>query len=392
MKPSALSPILIFICSILISSCAGLGEPDYQRLRNWSGELEASYPKVPFVKKYQAMGKELRYLAAAHDKDPKSKTHILITSQIEEFAPEMVIIEGVESAAGVNPERVLSFLMSSPAQMNEGSYAAKLALEKGALFMGAELTSKEIREHFKYDSNFSLKDLVGFLLLRSMSAFNVSKPDLSLSEAMARVYGYIRTDYGFKEEELLSEVEFLNWAKEALSHDFSYQALTGDDVVAWCADEANRAQKVNCEISKLRSSHLVDVSHEALANYSRVLVVSSAEQLLKIDDALSSFVTSDYLGSYKGILPCADCQGIETEFEISEGNQFKITRHYLGVEDDRSFSGSGKCQLEQNRGVLRCQSEESTGTLFFILSHKRLEVADEQMKGSGSFLIKALKP
>ncbi len=375
--------ISLITCILLGSSCAGLGEPNYKRIRSWTGELQASYPKIPFVKKYRAHEVELHFLAADHERELESKTHGMIAAEMDSFRPKMVVIEGVESAAGVNPERVLNFLMSSPKQMTEGSFAAKLAMEQGALFMGGEVTSREIKEHFKYDSVYNLKDLVGFLLLRSMAAFNESKPDLSLGEAMQRVYSYITLDYGFNEKELLSEGEFLEWANTALGHKFSYKDLSTDDVAPYCEADAIKSQLINCEVNKLRNSHLVSVVHEALRTYSKVLVVYGAGHLTQVDDALSSFVTSDYYGTYQGVLSCSDCDGIETTISINNAGRFELRRKYLGVEDDRSFSASGTCELEPRGGVLNCRSGKSAGELSFAISHQRLE-----MLPAGEFLKK----
>lgn len=41
----------------------------------------------------------------------------------------------------------------------------------------------------------------------------------------------------------------------------------------------------------------------------------------------------DYLGIYKGRLPCADCAGIETSLELSEDFGYTLTRKYLGKSD-----------------------------------------------------------
>lgn len=392
MRSGLFALLSLLSCFFLAISCAGLGDPNYKRLRSWTGELQATYPKIPFVKKYRAEEKELHFLAADHERELQSKTHVLVATEMDSFRPEIVIIEGVESAAGANPQRVLSFLMSSPAQMTEGSYAAKLAMEQGALFMGGEITSKEIKEYFKYESHYNLKDLVGFLLLRSMAAFNQSRPELSLAQAMERVYSYIPQDYGLEKTELLKETEFLSWAKETLGKPFSYAELEADDIAPICDKSALKSQKINCEINKIRNAHLVSVIHDSLRTYNKVLVVYGAGHLVQVDDALSSFVTSDYFGTYSGVLPCADCEGIETELTLTSDGRFNISRHYLGVEDDRRFSASGVCELEAKGGFLRCHSDESSGELIYLISNQRLEIADAKLEGSGSYLFKTSAP
>src|SRR5436190_19861441 len=43
--------------------------------------------------------------------------------------------------------------------------------------------------------------------------------------------------------------------------------------------------------------------------------------------------TLDYIGTYKGILPCADCKGLDTEIAINENGTFCIKTKYEGKGD-----------------------------------------------------------
>src|SRR5690606_23263594 len=50
-------------------------------------------------------------------------------------------------------------------------------------------------------------------------------------------------------------------------------------------------------------------------------------------DAHNARSSLDYLGMYKGKLPCADCAGIETSLQLSEGFTYSLIRTYLGKKD-----------------------------------------------------------
>lgn len=43
--------------------------------------------------------------------------------------------------------------------------------------------------------------------------------------------------------------------------------------------------------------------------------------------------TLDYQGYYKGVLPCADCEGIETELALNDTVHYVLTTRYLGKSD-----------------------------------------------------------
>lgn len=49
-----------------------------------------------------------------------------------------------------------------------------------------------------------------------------------------------------------------------------------------------------------------------------------------IDSAHNAQNSLDWKGTYKGILPCADCEGIETEIVLNADQTYVLTRKYLG--------------------------------------------------------------
>jgi heat shock protein HslJ len=50
-------------------------------------------------------------------------------------------------------------------------------------------------------------------------------------------------------------------------------------------------------------------------------------------NVISAKQTLDYLGVYKGVLPCADCEGIETLLELQDTTRFVLTTRYLGKSE-----------------------------------------------------------
>jgi copper homeostasis protein (lipoprotein) len=68
-----------------------------------------------------------------------------------------------------------------------------------------------------------------------------------------------------------------------------------------------------------------------------VLTVGCQKQTVKkedVDDAAHNAKNSlDYVGTYKGILPCVDCHGLETELVINENSTFSLKTKYQGKGD-----------------------------------------------------------
>ena len=53
------------------------------------------------------------------------------------------------------------------------------------------------------------------------------------------------------------------------------------------------------------------------------------------------------IGEYKGVMPCADCDGIETLISLHPDNTYKYSSKYLNKSDD-VFVREGKWKLDGN--------------------------------------------
>lgn len=62
---------------------------------------------------------------------------------------------------------------------------------------------------------------------------------------------------------------------------------------------------------------------------------------LAADNAHNSMNSLDWEGTYTGTLPCASCEGIETELVLNYDNTYKLVRNYLGGNDALEEEESG---------------------------------------------------
>jgi uncharacterized lipoprotein NlpE involved in copper resistance len=60
----------------------------------------------------------------------------------------------------------------------------------------------------------------------------------------------------------------------------------------------------------------------------------------------------DYYGSYFGVLPCADCEGIETEIKLNRDNTFSKKIQYLGKGDDQVFEAEGTFSWDESGNTI----------------------------------------
>lgn len=61
-----------------------------------------------------------------------------------------------------------------------------------------------------------------------------------------------------------------------------------------------------------------------------------------LDTAHNSKNSLDWSGTYEGVLPCADCEGIKNTLTISDDNNFHLTQEYINknfsVKDSGTFT------------------------------------------------------
>jgi uncharacterized lipoprotein NlpE involved in copper resistance len=69
-------------------------------------------------------------------------------------------------------------------------------------------------------------------------------------------------------------------------------------------------------------------------------------------------------GTYTGILPCADCEGIETTLLIMKDLTWKMTRKYLG-KDEKTFEDKGALQWNDDKSAFRLSTSDEDPQWFF---------------------------
>lgn len=59
------------------------------------------------------------------------------------------------------------------------------------------------------------------------------------------------------------------------------------------------------------------------------------------EDTVDIDMQLDYLGTYLGIIPCTDCEGIETVIELGPANSYVKKIKYLGKDDTLVIESTG---------------------------------------------------
>lgn len=73
----------------------------------------------------------------------------------------------------------------------------------------------------------------------------------------------------------------------------------------------------------------------------------------------------DYLGVYKGVLPCADCEGIQTTITLNENLTYSIKTQYLG-KGAKVFEKNGMYKWNDKGNTLVLGDSENVPRYYFV--------------------------
>lgn len=73
----------------------------------------------------------------------------------------------------------------------------------------------------------------------------------------------------------------------------------------------------------------------------------------------------DWDGTYKGLTPCADCEGIETEVTLKKDMSFVIRTRYKG-KSDKFFEEHGSFKWDDKGSNITLEGLKGHSTQFFV--------------------------
>lgn len=74
----------------------------------------------------------------------------------------------------------------------------------------------------------------------------------------------------------------------------------------------------------------------------------------------------DWAGEYKGVFPCADCEGIETELELRSDYTYELSEEYLGKGDNTEYKVKGTFSFDSNNSSVITLDQHAEQRKYFI--------------------------
>jgi copper homeostasis protein (lipoprotein) len=126
------------------------------------------------------------------------------------------------------------------------------------------------------------------------------------------------------------------------------------------------------------------------------LISCSNRNLASDDSTEASYIgvhnsknSLDWAGVYRGVLPCADCEGIQTEIKINDKSEFTLSKQYLG-RSSQVLVSEGFFTWDEYGGKIILENEQMS----FMVGENRLILLDKDSKrikndsGEDFFLVK----
>ncbi len=99
---------------------------------------------------------------------------------------------------------------------------------------------------------------------------------------------------------------------------------------------------------------------------------SSDNQKVPTQQAINTQTTENWIGHYRGVLPCASCPGIDIEIKLYPDSTYAISRKYQG-EDNSIFRDLGNFSWSDDRQNIILENEnDSTQNQFYSFEEDKL--------------------
>ncbi|QNK61181.1 copper resistance protein NlpE N-terminal domain-containing protein [Pedobacter sp. PAMC26386] len=86
----------------------------------------------------------------------------------------------------------------------------------------------------------------------------------------------------------------------------------------------------------------------------------------KMVDEHNSMNSLDWEGTYKGVVPCADCEGIETTIVLGNELTYSLKTKYLGKSDAKVFEEKGKFSWNKDGQVITLDGIKDAPNKYFV--------------------------
>lgn len=110
---------------------------------------------------------------------------------------------------------------------------------------------------------------------------------------------------------------------------------------------------------------------------------ADTNMLAPVTDQHNSSNSLDWQGTYRGTIPCADCEGIETELTLNQDNTYWLKTSYLG-KSDQAFDEKGTFSWNEAGNTITLSGTKNRPSQYFVAENKviQLDMAGNKITGN----------
>lgn len=100
---------------------------------------------------------------------------------------------------------------------------------------------------------------------------------------------------------------------------------------------------------------------------------TTAADTAAVPDKSNSANSLDWAGEYEGVVPCADCEGIETSLTLNMDQSYQLSTLYLG-KDATAFTQQGQFEWDANGSVIRLLNQKDGPALYKVGENQLIQL------------------
>lgn len=232
----------------------------------------------PHAALFHRDGRQLLFIGSRHQRDIENDpTHRMVRAAIEGFMPQAVIIEGVPTSEGPQPERMLASARRriETGQLGESGYAAVLGDRRGAIVIGGEPDPRATTDIVR-EAGFSDDDLLGFLVCRNVNARASNWTKGEEQRGITRAIAMLKRRFNVDSD--MDAAGFRTWYEESIGEPFDPRRIR-QEVSPQLVDDPTNLRQMAILSMIAREHNLVELEARLLEEHDRVLVVYGSGHL-----------------------------------------------------------------------------------------------------------------
>ncbi len=244
---------------------------DPSLVRAWNSSDKSEYP-TPLAAIFKKDSKQLMFVGDHHV--DQTKTSIFTEKAMNNFSPQIVVVEGVNFEDGENPKKWIKRFKGQSKddllkQPGAGPYAAYLAMKSNMPVIGGEPTIQDaMKSSFLLSKGYSAEDIRNVQVLQRIPY----RRDIEKKSAK-EFFDYAVAYYKIDQPASDFQTAFKVWYAKKAQKPFNYDLVTKDESAVNCAKQDTLIQAIACSFNIFRDRELVAHVEALSKKFDRVMVV-----------------------------------------------------------------------------------------------------------------------